>query len=82
MAGPGGSSGIAAIKAMVPVVTTLVVIWAVVGGVLVILSAALNHIDPAIRLSFKDYLDQMSVAVAGLAVGRGVTAHAKAVAGS
>jgi hypothetical protein len=73
-------TGLSAIKAMIPVVTALVVIWAVVGGALVILSATLDSIDPALRLTFKEYLDQMGPAVAGLAVGRGVTAHAKATA--
>lgn len=57
--------------ALVPVATVLVLIFAIVGGVLVILSAV-GHVDHALALSFPTYLKQMVVAVAGLAVGRGL----------
>lgn len=56
------------------VATGLVVIFALVGGALVILSAVL-HVDPALRLSFEDYLQAMTVGVGLLAVGRGIKAH-------
>lgn len=59
---------------VVPVVTILVLIYALAGAVLVVASAV-GHVDPAMRLSFQSYLGQMSVAVAGLAVGRGLAAH-------
>jgi hypothetical protein len=58
------------------VATILVVIYAVVGGVLVILSA-IGHPDLALRLSFASYLSQMAIAVGGLAVGRGIASHGK-----
>ncbi len=60
------------------IATALVIIFAVVGGVLVIVSAV-GHPDPAIRPSFKDYIQDMAVAVGLLAVGRGV---AKTVPGA
>lgn len=67
-----------AISSMVPVVTALVIVYAVVGAALVILSALINDIDPALRLAYKDYLDQMAIAAAGLGIGRGLVANAKA----
>ncbi len=70
-----------AISSMVPVVTALVIIYAVVGAVLVILSALINDIDPALRLAYKDYLEEMAIAAAGLGIGRGLVANAKAHAG-
>jgi hypothetical protein len=56
------------------VATILVLVYALVGGVLVIVSAV-AHVDPALALSFKSYLSQMVVASAGLAVGRGIATH-------
>jgi hypothetical protein len=56
------------------VATALVLIYALVGAVLVVLSA-IGHVDPAMRLSFASYLAQMAIAVAGLAVGRGLAAN-------
>lgn len=56
-----------------PVATVLVLAFAFVGGVLVIVSAV-GHVDPKLALSFHDYLGEMAVAVAGLAVGRGLAA--------
>lgn len=56
------------------VATLLVLFYALVGAVLVILSAA-GHVDPALRLSFEDYLSRMAIAAGGLAIGRGLTAH-------
>lgn len=55
------------------IATALVLIFAVVGAILVIL-AAIGHVDPALRLSFKDYLEAMAFAVGFLAVGRGIKA--------
>jgi hypothetical protein len=60
------------------IATALVIIIAICGAVLVIVSAV-GHPDPAIRLSFKDYIQDMAVAVGLLAVGRGV---AKTVPGA
>lgn len=48
-----------------PIATILVVIFAIVGGVVVI----------AGNMSFDQYLQSMTVAAAGLAVGRGIKAH-------
>ena len=56
------------------VATGLVLIYALVGAALVIVSAVNNGIDPNIRLTFEDYLSQMAIAVGGLAVGRGLNA--------
>ena len=56
------------------VATILVCVYAVVGAVLVILSAIL-HDDPQLRLSFANYLSQMAVATGGLAIGRGLAAR-------
>lgn len=61
---------------LIPVATVLVVLYALVGGALVIVSAV-GHVDPALALSFKSYLTQMAVACAGLAVGRGLDATHK-----
>lgn len=58
------------------IATLLVVIFALVGGALVILSAV-THVDPALRLSFQDYLQAMAIAAGGLAIGRGIKAHAR-----
>jgi hypothetical protein len=55
------------------IATALVVIYAVVGAALVILSA-ITHVDPALALSFKTYLAQMAIATGGLAIGRGIKA--------
>lgn len=60
-----------------PVATALVVLYAVVGGALVLLSALDAGVDPDLRLNFKTYLEQMAVAVAGLAVGRGLAARGR-----
>jgi hypothetical protein len=54
------------------VATGLVLLYAVTGAILVILSATVDGMDPALKISFKAYLDQMAVAVAGLAIGRGL----------
>jgi hypothetical protein len=66
------------IENMAPVATRLVIIYAAVGAVLVVLSATLNHIDPAIKLSYKDYLEQMAIAAGALSIGKGLIANAKA----
>lgn len=55
------------------VATVLVLIYAVVGAALVVLSAV-AHPDPKLALSFSDYLSQMAIATGGLAVGRGLAA--------
>jgi hypothetical protein len=65
------------IEDMLPVATTLVIIYALVGGALVILSAVLNHINPTLDLTYKEYLQQMAIAAGALSIGRGLTANAK-----
>jgi len=65
------------IEDMEPVATTLVIIYAAVGAVLVLLSAALDHIDPTLKLSYKDYLEQMAIAAGALSIGKGLVANAK-----
>lgn len=57
------------------VATWLVLIFALVGAALVVVSAVVGAVDPQLRLSFEDYLQQMAVAVAGLSVGRGLAAR-------
>lgn len=49
---------------VLPVATILVIIYAIVGGIVVIMD----------NLSFREYLESMAVAVAGLSVGRGLAA--------
>jgi hypothetical protein len=68
------------IEGMKAVATTLVIIYAVVGAALVVLSATLNHIDPTLKLSYKDYLEQMAIAAGALSIGKGLVANAKASA--
>jgi hypothetical protein len=70
------------IEEMIPVATALVIIYAIVGGALVILSATLNHINPTIDLTYKEYLQQMAIAAGALSIGRGLTANAKGNASS
>lgn len=53
------------------VATILVLVYAVVGGLLVVISA-LGHVDPEVRLTFNQYLNSMAVAAGLLAVGRGL----------
>ena len=50
-----------------PIATVLVIIFAVVGGIVVLTQPG--------TLSFKEYLESITVAVAGLAVGRGLAAR-------
>lgn len=59
-----------------PVATILVCFYALVGGLLVILSAT-GDVDHSFAISFKTYLEQMALAVAGLAVGRGIAARGR-----
>lgn len=59
---------------VVNVATILVLVYAAVGAILVLLSAAI-HVDPKLALSFSDYLSHMSIAAGGLAVGRGLAAR-------
>jgi hypothetical protein len=80
-AGVAKNEGQTKIDNMKAVATVLVVIYAVIGGVLVILSASLDHIDAALKLSYKDYLEQMAIAAGALSIGRGIVANAKANAG-
>lgn len=56
------------------VATWLVLIYAVLGAAVVILSAAGSVHDRDLALSFNAYLESMAVAVAGLAIGRGLNA--------
>lgn len=55
------------------VATALVLFYALIGGILVILSA-LGDVDPKLTLSFNSYLESMAIAAAGLAIGRGIKA--------
>lgn len=72
---PGRSSwGLATSLDTGNIATVLVLAYALVGAALVIISA-LGHVDPALRLSFHDYLTQMSIAAGGLAIGRGLAAR-------
>lgn len=57
------------------VATVLVLLFAVIGGAMVVLSATVSGIDPDLRLSFQDYLSAMAVAAGGLAIGRGLTSR-------
>jgi hypothetical protein len=59
------------------VATMLVLAYALLGAVLVILSAVDVVGDPSLRLSFDEYLQHMAIAAAGLAVGRGLTSGTK-----
>lgn len=53
-----------------PLITVLVVVYAVVGGALVILSALVDGIDPSLRLSFRGYIDAMSLPLIALGVAK------------
>lgn len=55
------------------VATILVVVYALVGAALVVLSA-LGVTDSEMRLSFNQYLESMAIAAGGLAIGRGLAA--------
>lgn len=66
------------VKEMVPVATALIFIYAAIGGALVIISAiGGDDITQELRLSFKDYLEQMAIAIGALSIGRGILANAK-----
>lgn len=43
-----------------PLITALVLIFAVVGGALVLICALTNSVDPALRLTYADYLKAMA----------------------
>jgi hypothetical protein len=74
---PAGSQA-ALVEGMLPVATALVIIYAAVGGALVLISAlGGTDITEELRLSFKDYLEQMAIATGALSIGRGLTANAK-----
>ena len=66
------------VEQMKPVATALIFIYAAIGGALVIISAiGGNDITQELRLSFKDYLEQMVIAIGALSIGRGIIANAK-----
>jgi hypothetical protein len=65
------------VQQMVPLATGLVVLYALLGAAMVIISAVVGDVTEDLRLSFKDYLQQMATAIAGLAIGRGILANAK-----
>jgi small neutral amino acid transporter SnatA (MarC family) len=66
------------VKEMIPVATILILVYAAVGGILVIISAVGgDDITKELRLSFKDYLEQMAIAIGALTIGRGILANAK-----
>lgn len=56
------------------IATWLVLIYAVVGAALVLLSAV-TDVNRDLALSFPEYLQQMAIAVAGLSVGRGLASR-------
>jgi hypothetical protein len=53
-----------------PLITVLVILFAIVGGALVILSALIDGIDPSLRLSFKGYLSALSLPLVALGVAK------------
>ena len=55
------------------VATILVLGYAIVGAALVLLSATGVVNSTELQLSFRVYLEQMAIATAGLAVGRGIS---------
>ncbi len=57
------------------VATALIVIAAIVGAVMVVLSAVVDGIDPDLRLSFEDYIQALFVGGGLLSVGRGLKAR-------
>jgi hypothetical protein len=73
-------TGQQAVQNMVPLATTLVIIYALLGAALVILSA-IADVNENFSLTFKEYIEQMVIAIGGLSIGRGLLAQAKAVAG-
>lgn len=56
------------------VATILVLVYAVLGAVLVVISAT-SHVDMEMRLTFNQYLESMAIAAGGLAVGRGLASR-------
>lgn len=75
---PPADTQAALVERMIPVATFLVYLYAVLGALLVLLSATLgDDIAAELRLSFKDYLGEMATAVGALAIGRGILANAK-----
>jgi small neutral amino acid transporter SnatA (MarC family) len=75
---PSQPTQAALVKEMIPVATTLILIYAAIGGILVIISAVGgDDISKDLRLSFKDYLEQMAIAIGALTIGRGILANAK-----
>jgi small neutral amino acid transporter SnatA (MarC family) len=66
------------VKEMIPVATGLIFLYAAIGGALVIISAiGGDDVSQELRLSFKDYLEQMAIAIGALTIGRGILANAK-----
>jgi len=74
-----GSTGQAQlVERMIPVASYLVYVYAAVGALVVFLSVALgDDLSKELRLSFKDYLSEMTTAIGALAIGRGILANAK-----
>ncbi len=59
----------------VPLASLLVVLIALLGSVVVLLSALGLVEDSALRLNLRQFIEALSIAVAGLAVGRGLAAR-------
>lgn len=57
------------------VATGLVLLIAVVGAAMVVISAVVDGVDPALRVSFNQYIDGVGVAAGLLAIGRGLKAR-------
>ena len=68
------------IKAMHNVAMILIFVYAGVGAALVIISALEPNATAAVHLTFKEYIEDMVIAIGGLSIGRGILANAKATA--
>jgi cytochrome c biogenesis protein CcdA len=76
--GEGSTSQAKLVESMTPVATALIFIYAAIGGAMVIISAiGGSDVTQELRLSFKDYLEQMVIAIGALSIGRGILANAK-----
>jgi hypothetical protein len=53
-----------------PVITILVVLFAAVGGALVLICALTSGVDPALRLTYGDYLKAMTGPLVALGIAK------------
>ena len=68
MPAPKKTTGL--LSTFTPVITALVLIFAVVGGALVVICALTTSVDPALRLSFDAYLKAMSGPLVALGIAK------------